>query len=772
MADYSGHGPVGNGEGTTGQFYQEIKWSGGKFYIKNDSGYEIEQEVITNSDHRQPNYTVDFKLDENKLLTATFTRTKNDDGTQPRSGDFFCYRVGIEAWDEAHENDIISVTCTGDPNWNGNWAWGGSYGIGEDQATTIDLSGLQFPIFVRAVCAGCNSQKNTVYLKGFAHYWNSNKYGPDDCYGGGAYKILQGHTHIINPKPPVIIKTSGTTITVNCDQSDDSSHKGYIKDETNNGSWNEIIDTTNGYIFTNYNYQTLMRHYGKNITYRAARYCDDKCTNDNKLVESDTTTIGTTWGMEARSTPINRSTSSLKFSIKHIPGTNGGTAESTDLICRLYKVLDHRTIDLNNNMNTTNQEITFIEKNVDPNTWTVEFTGLDENTNYYGVAWSDCVCNETIRINSNPKLDNIICFGGKTLSGTTFTHATSATTAKITSQWNNFYSGAYCEITLSYISDYYNNIGSAVWSAKKTITTNGGFVVFTDLDPMTIYNMNYVIKDNNGNTYEEVDEKIYTKGVNITVLKTSPRAVIFRCDSSNPNIQARILEYSDVWNTYDINTDIKYYNILDHNKNYTIQAMIPECYAYNIDGTISSTNDSITNSVFETCKLCVMIGDTIHRYQNCIACNLETYVDIPPTGNNQYHEMLYCTRDPISKDNYYILDSIVKPIYRIGFLNPPSTAEFNVSPPPYQYYVNELSILYIPVPYYYCYYEITVRISDGHNIASTTFEACTEFPYSSIYHTGGWHGVIPYIYHAGSWVKAVAYMNDGSNWCEPDSSAW
>ena len=119
-----------------------------------------------------------------------------------------------------------------------------------------------------------------------------------------------------------------------------------------------------------------------------------------------------------------------------------------------------------------------------------------------------------------------------------------------------------------------------------------------------------------------------------------------------------------------------------------------------------------------------------------------------------------------------ILDSIVKPIYRIGFLNPPSTAEFNVSPPPYQCYVNELSILYIPVPYYYCYYEITVRISDGHNIASTTFEACTEFPYSSIYHTGGWHGVIPYIYHAGSWVKAVAYINDGSNWCEPDSSAW
>ena len=29
MADYTGRGPVDKGNGASGQFYQEIKWSGG-----------------------------------------------------------------------------------------------------------------------------------------------------------------------------------------------------------------------------------------------------------------------------------------------------------------------------------------------------------------------------------------------------------------------------------------------------------------------------------------------------------------------------------------------------------------------------------------------------------------------------------------------------------------------------------------------------------------------------------------------------------------------
>lgn len=755
MADYTGRGPVDKGYGASGQYYQEIKWSGGKFYIKDSDGNETQQETLTNSDHRYPNYTVSFKLNTNKQLTATFIRTKKDsDGTQPRSGDYFCGKVGIEAWDDAHKNDVIYVQCQGNPNWGNNWAWGyntnsgQNYGNGSDETININLSELTLPIYIRAVCSLCSS--SWTKLVGFARYSNSPKYGTNGTEGGGAYKIVQGHTHIENPNPPVIVKTSGTTITVKCNPNDISAnHRGYVRD-VNDSTWYDDNHT-----FTGLKQKST-------LAFSARRYCGDDCTNEdeiNKYFESEDSTKGQTWFIDGGL--ISNSTNSLEFQVVHYPGLNGGNASNTSINCELY-----------NSSNDRSSFTNAIERITVAGSGNVTFNNLSPDGEYYFRAWSDNIKDE------NGKLDNYIDLEANTGSIFVATGAnvlSSSTTIRASIHWiwnssTNITGTIKCvntDTNAIITKTFSNSLGTSISDTHRT--------GFTELEPNTTYEIEFDIEDENGNTYL-ITKIITTKRARCLVSRQSSNALKIRAISNDEsNSMMGISLYNNDGSVKIDWSDIERFNIkiFENLKDATIykcKVKINNCYAYDENGEVTTINDSEYEMDVNTCYLTVIVKPgSIYSYQDAISFIINIYLS--PSLEAISHISTLYTRDPITDFAYRISNIKIKPMAELGYCTPSSTAEQEASVPSAGLLVTER----VAVPYLDCYtkYQISVEINDGYNrIWSTPFIAYTEFPYSIMYINGHWRSIMPHIYKDGKWTPAIAYLNSDNSWREPDSDTY
>lgn len=745
MADYSGRGPSENGEYTSGQYYQEVKWSNGKFLIDDSNGNVVQQETLINSDHRRPSYTVSFKLNASKQLTATFIRSKNEDGTQPRSKDYFCYRVGIEVWDDAHAEDVLFVQCNGDPNWNHNWAWGNNYGNGQDETITADLSGLNLPIYIRAVCAGCYHNKYAGFpLVGFAHYTESPKYGDSGSDGGGAYKIIQGHTHIQNPNPPIIVKASGTTITVKCDPNDAAaSHRGYVRDTSNN-TW---YDTD--HIFTGYKQNSV-------ASFSSRRYCGDDCTNDgaNKYFESENRTKAKTWNIDAGCSL--QSANRLVFYVNHSSNIIGSTdtlANSTNIICALYGSDADRSSD-------TNRIETVIVNNGSSDN--VTFNSLRDGVTYYFRAWSDGIKDD------RNNLDNFINVNAKTFRAFNVSRInmlSSATTVR-----------ASIKLELNESTRLSSTIKCNSISITLTNITNSSYthvVGFTNLQPDTTYEVEFTVEDEHGNKYHIVDY-ILTKIANLEILKTSSSALKVR-PKSNMNKEMSIALYKEneiIRDWQNINPlDEKIFSNLITGTDYICKVKVNNCYAFNEGGEITEYNDSLFERSVKTQLICAEImNNTIYSYQNAISFIAFPY--LTPSANSNLKNIINI--DPITEFMYRISNIKIQPMIESGYCTPANEEEREIPIPAtgFLFFKEARRIPVINLDYY-TQYKIFIEIYDGYNkVWSEPIIAHTAFPYSTMYIDGEWKSVKPYIYKDGDWIPAVLYLNSDDRWREPDSSVY
>lgn len=745
MADYSGTAPVGYGEGATGQYYQEVKWADGSFYVE-DGEHITSKTTLTNDDHREPKYYVDFTLDENKKLTVTFKSRYTS------SAYYFGYKVGYEAWDEKHKNDVIRRISAN------IWSWRGNANIANSDLTLeqADLSGLEFPIYIRAICDGCPASgkggavnnTNIGHITGFAHYSSSIAYGPNGTYGGGAYKIVKLHNHINTPNAPIIVKTSGTTITVKCDSSDASAkdHRGYVKNVSDSGtSWFDG-DSESGCTFTEIGKIINATMFGNTSTnekkFKSRRYCGDDCTNTEKYIESSKETSGSTWGL--KSSVRNLTSNSVTLDFYQTFGTNGDT--NTQVKCRLYS-----TKQLMDSDNLTQSTGPYLKESTGGS---ATFADLSGNTTYWYKAWSIGVVDET------GKPDNIAWGNITTTQNFKITKhqidGVSATTAKITMAWEaDDSSFVNCHVVLVKNTD-----PSVIQAAGfgHISGTDSKFVVFTDLEPGTSYTATYNFSD--GTTSISFTQYLLTKAVTIYNISSSSRAIKYMIsaigtESASDALQTTIddREWQDT-----IKYGITIQDYLEHNTTHIIKAKILGCYAYDVNtGQPSTVNDSITTREYNTCKLLAIFGDTIYTGQHTISFNTETYLNGAPY-----------TADPITRDLYKVIKVRMTAIKDEGFNGPPSNGgssgglDFGINSRP-----NIGRTIVVHVNYYYCHYKINFTVTDGYNeVTSEAIDVYTEFPYSLIRHNDSWKKIKPYVYHDGKWMPAPIFTFANGKWNE------
>lgn len=694
MADYTGNGPSELGRNVSEQTYTEVKWNG-KDTLN-----------LTNTDHRKPSFTVYFTLDSNKQLTVRYHGTTG-------SQDYFGFAVGFEAWDDDHENDVIMERT------DGIWNWG--YGNpGTDVVFTADLSRLELPIYLRAICQGCCAHTGTPHMSGFA-YDNDGVEQP----GLGAYKIVRAHTHIETPYAPVIVSSSGTTITVRCNPDDaSSSHKGQVKD-TNINTW---YNGDSGYLFTGYYPSTRENIVQRSsATFISRRYCSDDCYNDYKYFESESVQ-GSTWSIYG-SCSDNTKTNELSFSVSHMSGLGyPSLAADTKIICALYNNISDR----DNNTNAISTKI------VDTNS-TVTFTGLKPNTTYYCRAWSEGIVDE------NGVIDNYVNMHGKTnnmFSVNLCTGRISATTIMINSEWE-----AYGSASVTCIVNCNNE--------SKAITMSGGKVGFTNLEKGTTYHITCTFKDSFGNTaIKEFD--LITKKATITPTNRSSKAIVFKTISNYSADNIQISLDSLAWSNIDQNTN-KIYNNLIHNTTYTLKARIVNCFAYNVAGNITSVNDSEETYDWSTLELSVYIR-ILEEHQHNLICIAQAYVSNMPRNSDIVDgtdfEFVDLKTMAVGTSGYQnnsitkIIDGIMTKTYVDGI----TIGDYQLDK---KIYSNNLS-------YYYCQYDVIVGITDGFNTVYNTITCHTTFPYSKIYKDGKWHKAMPYIFDGNNWVAAplLVYNNE------------
>ena len=716
MADYTGKSAITlapNGEGSSGTYYKEVKWSNGFFF----DGSSEKVEYVTNSDHRNPIFSVDIKITSNKVLSATFHST---------AGGYFGYRVGIQAWDSSHENDVAMVSTADyagqkdNLDGNGNWRWNGA---DQDVEISMNISKLQLPIYLRLVCAGCDSAKY-INLHGYAFYSNSPVY--DGTKAGGGYKIIQGHTHIDTPKAPVITKVSGKTITVQCDPSDSAANNTGMVQDTDSNDWKN-----SGYTFT----------YNKGVTkqFRARRKCDSDCTNssDEQWFKSDSTTTGRTWNISGGCTAL--STNSLTFNVQHYPGYDGVNeipANSVKIKGALYTEVSDRSRYTN--------AIGDIKTADSSNNFT--FTNLNPDFNYYFRAWSENITD------ANGVLDNFIDIDATTngmFAVSSWYAYPSATTIGAHAFWNsNGSSGTKCIVSCN--------------NKTMVITSSGGGVGFTGLSPGSTYLVTFTFSDNAGNTVVK-EVAVTTYKLSITSITSSSQAIAIYPHANFSNNVIRSAIYSEDGSTIIKDwqnskpDNKKIFNKLTHNTKYTCKLEIMDCYAYNAAGIQTDTNDSTISKSISTLNLLLSVN-VKYIYQTQLISEARAYVEEDPTKPESVRTIRY--KDPIDGTAFYYfnLTTLVEP--GGGEYRTEGITERRVGNTTGRYEYNNAWIYSNNLPYSYCRYRVVVMLSDGFNIVTSTATSHTEFPYCRIFVDNKWCQAVPYIYTNGKWEKAEVLIHN------------
>lgn len=592
---------------------------------------------------------------------------------------------------------------------NGNFSFGytyGNFGYGVSKTITANLSNLEFPITLRFTCMGCSSNWTEM------HEWQNNL-------------TIKIHDARI-PDPPVIVRTTGKTIRVTSDA-------GHLYCKTTSDGWYDQKNHT----FTGLTQGTQYEFICK----------DDNGTKSDKSVKARTWNISGSFN--------GGTTNSLTFVASHTAGTKGkGDPNNGDAD-------DHKiTYKLFTTKNASGTPVKTKEKVT--NGTAVTFSGLNSGTTYYCYAYTVGLKN-----NSGDEVIDNTCW----IEGTTKSYGSvqgngngdvSATTLRTTLNWSSGDAiSSSCTFTCNGVS--------------RTIYSSGKYVGFTGLNPDTTYTIywrvvniyQYTYIDPNTNkevTNTETKEStgyftLRTKKAFFVNVNTSSKIIQF---SSKSNYDSDVMEQkldSGSWYTINQNTNNTHTN-LTHNTSHTIYSRIKNCYAFDVNGNKTNTNDSTISKSQVNTKRLSLSGSLYSEHQHSLITSWQAYVN-----NN--------ITDKDSIDGYLFNFSSI--ITKAKKSNPPYQAAEVIennngdgyTHGDYQY---DKKVYSDNLTWYYCEYIVTATITDGYNKVSASVIAHTIFPAAWIYSGGQWHRYMGHVYTNGKWVPApvFVYNEDENKYIEPN----
>lgn len=727
---------------------------------------------LTRYKHTKPVYYVDITL-KNKEITANFVPKSNPYGAS------FGYNIGIKVW-----SGSTSATIYGQQQ----WVWGNinssyTHNSNDDRSITIDISKMSLPIYIQPVCTGCDHDKHSTY----------HEFCEEGC-DSYVYKIISAHTHINNPSAPIIVKTSGTTITV---KAASDCQVGEVKNDGSVSSWKNLDSSSNQYTFTGYSK-------GTSHTFKARKKCS--C---GTYYYSGTTTAKT-W------TIANKTASKQGYFHKatceaiHTPGTKG-SSDTTKIHYDLYKVT----------YNSSGKETsrTAVNGKSESSNTAVTFTGLTQNTNYVCVAYSTDIKNK------NSTYDNKVEMKIKT--ATIFSVQNTSVSKSDISGFNvNTQVKHNDALNVKCTIDVYK-YGTTTLEKTETVFLPDDSSVSTLFDTLS-FGTKYTIKCTYTGTSKDskdtsekytVTKTLVTStknaDINIENIKRSARAVKFDV-STNVDIQAHInddtnsnrytfykcikifndnneevsydeilsnMGYNDTnWSEYTVipNTDFSSsnsgdsadaykakdlsYGIADDNNNgpgllYGRRYII---YIKCVDNESRPITESECASTFSTWNFYLDFG-ILETTQNSIKCRIDVrrydgnYTDYDEIStNSKYTHISNPSINPVT-NNLYQNSSLASYVYN-ATTNPNGVLNITTEStnPEYEYRTTDISktekliyennnchrhIFTFSNLIYYCDHKVIVGITDGFNVITTEQYIQTEFPYIRVY-TNGFNGTI------------------------------
>lgn len=710
----TGVGPCENGDGITGTVYEntyfeEIPWNDGKFYKSNDSS-----NTIAFNTHVGPNYKISVSMNKNKKVSINVSMVDSDG---------YCNNciVGIELWDDSHKNNVGRIMDT----------WFSSQG--PLSITDINCSVLDLPIYIRPICSYCHSPSTNTAVYGY------NSRCKDESSGKlQGYKIVNAHTHVSKPDPPILISTSGTTATLLHHVDGHTTRIGIFKGPEAGYELKNTTGATGNAIFTGL-------EMGLGTHFISQTYCGTDCTNSesNRWFESAYSTFASTWDITADCTEI--TSNKLSYQVTQTPGSMSPTF-NYNIKCALYSSESDR--------NSFANPVTPIQT-ISNNSGTVSFTGLQGSKKYYFRAWTD----ETKVHDQNNKADNYVDLENVTNQSFSIRNISiyrSATTLSITAvlNTNGNASNIKCDMTCNGVT--------------KTITTSSSSAVyttgFTGLTSGKKYKIDLLFYNTSGISVSAV-RYITTYELTFSRPQTSTSAISLRTDTNSTDaiVQTQVERVSPnftqyAWSDVENGTE-KIYSSLQHNTEYICKAQIKNCLAYDDNGIRTTNNDSMITRTAKTNKLVVeLVLDKVFRTQ--IVWKIGIYLDAPIPSQ------LYGA-DPITGVKFTASSLKTYVVPTEGYMCESVKRNNNSD----KYVAGNTQMLYnattrkvysTSLPYPYCMYEVEVEITDGYNKVKKSLLAATSFPYMKIFINNDWHNIMPYIYKNGKWQAAIPMVYNGS----------
>ena len=588
-------------------------------------------------------------------------------------------------------------------------------------------SNTKFPCTFAFLCEGCDENDDVGNIYYGSYTATDGYYDKNGSYSIALYYFKSDDDkinrwtindkrcdHVVNAAAPVLTSSTLTSLTIKC-----ADEFGIVNSENKVTTW--------------YNKETTFNNLSPNTkyTFRSRKQCTCKEVTDY------TDNTATTWNLTRTLNSSKTTTRSLTFKASYTKNTTIYTTNYT-LTYELWEI-----------GSTTNTKVA--TKTGVANGAEYTFTELKPNTKYRFHAF-------ITDYNSISSINNdFITHDGYATTLEAFTASdpvidVSAKTILVRQSWTaNGSTGISCKVTCN--------------NKEKTISSSGDYAVFTSdsshgsIAEGTSYTITSVITDTDKNTVTKSKSATTRKATINTVASTDKTSKIIRF-SSKSNYTADTMQQkinSGSFVECDQDTLVTYNN-LAHNTNHTIYAQIKDCYAYNLKGEKTSTNDSTISTTVKTYEL-TLVNTSIEEYQHKIITKWQAKVNGANTDKDSIDNTLFTfgtlTTSAKTESGYQSpTDANVSTHLTKGG----STTTGN--------YQTNKTVTSDKLEWYYCAYDITARITDGYNTVSATVSAHTKFPYTWIYDGSSWKKAMPYIYNGSSWKLAPLHVYNGTSFRE------
>ena len=640
--------------------------------------------------HDSPKWDAYIKITADLKLTVTLKNTKGNDST------YYNGIVGVRL-NGISESDSVA---------SGSWSFSGT-GYTKELCTNLQLK--KFPNNLYLYCSEC-TDSNYIY---------------------GDIQFTDARHSKNKPEPPVIVSSTGTTITVKPGKASSDCVSGtYEFKNVNAETWHDKQTTLGG-----------SGVYGKGTehTYKARQQCVCK----NEYLYSDTVT-GKTWDING--SLVSTTTNSLTFTVTQIAGNGKDDDASSEKI--RYK-LYYDSGCTNGATSATDCTVGETKK--------ITIDNLKSNTTYWLKAWTSGMHD------TNGDVDNYVILKGKTdkipFVLNSIACDTSATTMRIKA---NVTDNDSTGIKILYIirdARTGNNINTS-----SAINVSEYYVV-TGLAKGVEYNIIYECKDSDN--YVVSDNRTYATTKNLAFSNTAATTKNIKVDlnSTGGAITCWIIDpQSSTFSPTSTNGNTFYFSNLYMAKTYNIYAELNGCYKYDSHGVPTATNDSRINISKTTCELLVSLSSSSSK-QYSITSAYQLYMkngsNSVPTGvdaiDNSHYKCTSITIKPTNGSRKDILDADLAnetSITNLPIVNTDGTCSTTI---------NNLK-------YSYCEYQITAVFTDGgaQNSIAIVIHITTTYPYVYIYSNkdNKYHKAIPYIYDGNKYRISIAHVYDNNKYKE------